>query len=92
MSDAEYAELKPAISILRKQKDYFTEQEKPIVDKLFLLSPKLKLGYKFSRNLTGILDSHISPELAKEKMAEWVHEVADSNLNCFNKFIKTLVN
>ena len=25
-------------------------------------------------------------------MAEWVHKVADSNLNCFNKFIKTLVN
>lgn len=90
LPDAEYARLKPAIAILRKQKDYFTEPEKLAVDKLFSLSPKLKLGYKFSRELTGIFDSHISPEVAKEKMTEWVQNVGESELNCFNKFIKTL--
>lgn len=71
LSDTDYDKLKPAMTILRKQKDCFTKQEKPVIDKLFSLSPKLKLGYKFSRDLTGIFDSHISPELAKEKMAEW---------------------
>ncbi len=90
LTDAEYVQLKPAIAILRKQKDYFTETEKPIVEKLFELSPKLKLAYHFSRKLSGIFDSHITPEIAKEKMVEWIGTVTHSELNCFNTFIKTL--
>lgn len=88
----EYGELKPAIAILRKQKDYFSDSEKVVVEKLFALSPKLKLAYQFSRELTGIFDSHITPELAKDKMAEWIDRVTKSKLKCFNKFTKTLSN
>jgi transposase len=80
----EYAALKPAIALLRKLKDYFTEEEKPIIDKLFSLSPKLKLAYQFSRDLSGIFDSHITPEQAKEKMTEWIAQVSHSKLKCFN--------
>lgn len=76
--------------MLRMHKDYFTEGEKPIVEELFKWSPKLKKAYKFSRKLSGILDSHITPETAKEKMAEWIELVQDSELNCFNKFMATL--
>lgn len=67
LSEEVYASLKPAIAILRKQKDYFTEADKPIVEKLFLLPPKLKQAYQFSRKLTGICDSEITPKLAKKK-------------------------
>jgi len=91
LTDKEYAQLKSAIAILRKQKDYFTDSEKPVVEKLFELSPKLKLAYKFSRELSGIFDSHITPGEAKEKMVKWIEVVTNSALNCFNKFIKTLV-
>jgi len=42
LTEVEYAKLKPAIALLRKQNDYFTEREKPIVEKLFILTPKLK--------------------------------------------------
>ena len=90
LTDKEYSQLKVAISILRKQKDYFTDSEKPIVEKLFALSPRLKLAYQFSRELSGIFDSHITPEVAKEKMIEWIDSVTESELNCFNTFIKTL--
>ena len=86
----EYAALKPAISLLRKQKDHFTDEEKVVVESLFLVSPKLKQGYQFSRQLSGIFDSHISPEVAKEKMTEWVNNVTASELTCFNRFIQTL--
>ena len=86
-----YAALKPAIAILRKLKDYFTEDEKPIVEALFSLSPKLKCAYQFSRDLSGIFDSHITPEQAKEKMTEWITQVSNSTLTCFDKFIKTLI-
>lgn len=90
LTDAEYRQLKPAIAILRKQKDYFTETEKPIVEKLFVLSPKLKAAYNFSRELTGIFDSHVTLDTAQEKLTDWIKNVMDSALNCFNKFIKTL--
>jgi len=90
LTNEEYAQLKPAIALLRKQKDYFTETEKPIVEKLFLLSPKLKVAYQFSRELSGIFDSHITPDLAKEKMVDWITEVTNSDLTCFNSFIRTL--
>jgi transposase len=90
LSEKEYARLKPAIAMLRKQKDYFAEEEKKVVEALFKLSPKLKLAYKFSRKLSGIFDSHITPEAAKEKMVEWIELVQSSELSCFNKFMATL--
>ncbi|AQS39808.1 transposase family protein [Shewanella psychrophila] len=87
----EYSDLKPAIALLRKQKDHFTDEEKSVVEPLFSLSPKLKQGYQFSRELSGIFDSHITPEVAKEKMTKWINNVSAPELNCFNQFIKTLV-
>lgn len=89
LSDYDYVQMKPAIALLRKQKDYFTDEERSIVDNLFVLSPKLKLAYQFNRDLSGIFDSHITPEVAKVKMAEWIEEVTNSELKCFNNFIKT---
>jgi transposase len=85
------AELKPAIALLQKHKDYFTEEEKPVVEKLFSLSPKLKTAYQFSRELSGIFDSYITPAEAKEKIATWINEASRSSLKCFNKFIQTLL-
>jgi len=92
LSDVKYAELKKAIAILRKQKDYFTDDEKHVISKLFSLSPKLKAAYQYSRELTGIFDSHITPDEAKNKIMDWIDEVINSDLTCFNKFIKTLIN
>ncbi|WP_163836066.1 ISL3 family transposase [Spartinivicinus ruber] len=91
LTPTEYTALKPAIALLRKQKDHFTEAEKPIVEKLFKRSPKLKLAYQFSRELSAIFDSHITPEIARDKITEWIAEVTDSDLTCFDHFIKTLV-
>lgn len=90
LSDVHYAQLKAGIALLRKQKDYFTEEEKSIIGGLFALSPKLKLAYQLSRDLSAVFDSHITPEVAKEKMTEWIKRVTDSELSCFNHFIKTL--
>jgi transposase len=87
----EYVSLKLAVALLRKQKDYFTEDEKPIVKELFDLSPKLKLAYQLSRDLSGIFDSHITPAVAKKKMKKWIASVSDSGLSCFDHFIKALL-
>ncbi len=84
LTAAEYADLNPAIALLKKHKDYFTDEEKPIVEKLFSFSPKLKLAYQLSRELSGIIDSHITPAEAKEKIINWMSSVVNSSLNCFN--------
>lgn len=89
---AEYAQLKPAIALCRKQKDYFTDKEKAVVDILFKHSPKLKTAYRLSRQLSGIFDSQITRELANEKMSEWISSVRESELTCFDHFVKTLLN
>lgn len=90
LTETEYTELKPAIALLRKHKDYFTEEENPIVEVLFSHSPKLKLAYQYSRELSGIFDSHITPAEAKEKISDWIVTVYNSSLKCFNHFIQTL--
>lgn len=90
LTKEEYADLKPAIAILRKHKDYFTDTEKPVVEKFFNLSSKLKQAYQFSRELSGIFDSYITPKEAIEKMSQWIISVQRSDINCFNKFITTL--
>jgi len=90
LTTAEYVELKPAIALLKKHKDYFTDEEKPTIEKLFSLSPKLKSAYQFSRELSSIFDSHITPTEAKEKITKWISAVTNSSLKCFNHFIQTL--
>ncbi len=77
-------------NIRQNQKYYFTEDEKTVVEKLFSLTPKLKQAYQFSRELTAIFGSHISVEIAKEKISDWIIQVKESELNSFNKFMETL--
>ncbi|MBY0545199.1 MAG: ISL3 family transposase, partial [Gammaproteobacteria bacterium] len=91
LTPEKYSELKPAITLLRKEKDYFLEEEKSIVEQLFWVSPKLKQGYQLSRELTGIFDSDIPPDIANNKISEWINSVNESKLTCFNSFIKTLI-
>ena len=86
----DYKQLKAAVAILKRYKDYFTENEKEVVHMLFKLSPKLKEAYAFSRQFSAIYNSHITPKEAMAQIADWILEVKASKLNCFNRFIKTL--
>lgn len=90
LSPDEYKKLKPAVALLRKGRDYFTEEEKEIVAPLFELAPKLHLAYKYSHRLTSIFNSDISKETASEKFRQWISDVSCSGLKCFKTFIGTL--
>jgi len=46
LTEIDYKNLKPVIAVLRKQKDYFTDDDKKVVEPLFNLSPKLQLAYQ----------------------------------------------
>ena len=82
--------MKSATSILRKGKDYFTDDERKILDPLFELSPKLHLAYTFSHQLTTIFNSKIKKKKAVVMLKSWVENVNNSKLNAFNSFIDTL--
>ena len=90
LSKDQYQSLKDAIAVLRKGRDYFTDAEKEIVQKLFNYSPKLRLAYQFSRELTAIFDTHHNKDEAQIHLREWIERVSHSQLTVFNGFIKTL--
>jgi len=90
LTEEEYKALKSATSILRKGKDYFTDDERKILDPLFELSPKLHLAYTFSHQLTTIYNSKIKKKKAVVMLKSWVENVNNSKLNAFNSFIDTL--
>jgi transposase len=90
LSKDQYQSFKDAIAILRKGRDYFTDAEKEVVQKLFDYSPKLRLVYQFSRELTAIFDTHQNKDEAQTQLREWIERVTCSELTVFNGFIKTL--
>lgn len=88
--EEDYKELKPAIAILKKGKDFFTEAEKKIIDPLFKQSPKLHLAYRYSHQLTTTFNSNISKKAARKIFRAWIENVSASELNCFKSFADTL--
>ena len=86
----EYEKLKGAMHILRRNNECLGKREKVILDNLFSHSPELAQAYKLAIKLTQILNTHMSHEEALIKINDWIKEVKQSQLTCFNKFIKTL--
>lgn len=88
--EKDYATLKGAMWILRKEKEYLSKEDKQALTQLFSYSPDLKLAYQFSLELTHIFNSHLSKRSALRKINRWIKRVQNSSLTCFNKFIGTL--
>jgi transposase len=86
----EYEKLKGAMHILRRHNECLTQDEKTILNNLFSHAPELAQAYKLAIKLTQLFNTHMSREEALIKIHEWVKEVKQSKLICFNKFIQTL--
>lgn len=85
-----YQSLKQAISILKVNKEFLSNEERKVLEKLFKYSPALKTAYRLCCKLTGIYNSRIGIRKATKKIDEWIALVEASGLNCFNTFIATL--
>lgn len=85
-----YQLLKPAIALLRKNKEFLKKEERIVLEPLFRYSSALKEGYKLCCQLTGIYNSHIGKRKARNKINLWIEKVESSELNCFNTFVATL--
>lgn len=85
-----YQSLKPAIAILKRNKEFMTQEEKEILQPLFKYSPSLKVAHKLCCQLTGIYNSAIGKRKAAAKINAWIILVEQSQLHCFDTFVKTL--
>ena len=91
LSQKKYHELKNVMWILRKNPDNLSDDEIKILRLLFKYSADLKVAYHLCLNLTEIFDSPIRKGQAKRKIKGWIKRTKKSNLNCFDRFIKTLL-
>ncbi len=57
---------------------------------MFNHSPLIKKAYNLSNKLTRLFNQSLSPKQAKRQLKQWIKQVENSKLTCFNTFIKTL--
>jgi transposase len=90
LSEETYQSLKPAIAILKRNKEYVTQEEKKILQLLFKYSSALKEAHKLCCQLTVIYNSNIGKRKANAKINAWILLVEQSQSHCFDTFVKTL--
>jgi transposase len=86
----EYQLLKGSMWAFRKKPPDLRPEERQVLRKLFGYAPKLKQAYDLRQQLTAIFDQMISPAVAKRKIRDWIQRVKNSELKCFDAFLKTL--
>ena len=87
----EYAKLEGMMWILRKQYECLSEADKTALEALYVYSPLLKSAHSYALKLTHIFNTHSNRKNAMAKIDRWIANVGESNLTCFNTFIKTLI-
>jgi transposase len=88
--EEDYKKLKGVMWALRKKKEDLSEDEGTVLTLLFSLSPKLKIAYDICGQLTDIFDSDLTQSEAKKKIKEWMQQVREAAVTCFDKFLSTL--
>jgi transposase len=91
LSHEEYTKLEGMMWILRKQHECLSEVDKAALEALYTYSPLLKSAHSYALKLTHIFNTHSNRKDAMAKIDRWIVSVEESNLTCFNTFIKTLI-
>lgn len=90
LSAEEYKQLQGVMWALRKREAHVTEEDKDLLERLFVHSPQLKVAYDLCNALTGVFDKHMTKKRAKSQLKNWIKRVRGSQLSCFNTFLTTL--
>jgi transposase len=90
LSQADLAGLKNVHWLLRRRRTDLTPDERRILNRLFVHSPKLKEAYAACEALTVIYESRLSKGQGKRKLRGWVQYVINRKLSCFDRFLGTL--
>jgi transposase len=90
LSKASLDGLKNAHWVLRRRRADLNADERRLLDRLFVHSPKLKDAYDACEALTAIYESRLSKGQGKRKLRGWMRHVANRKLTCFDRFLGTL--
>jgi len=86
----QYKELNSVMWALRKHPNNATPEELDVLKKLFKLTPLLGTAYLFCYTLTHIFEQPITKAEARSKLRAWKSLVQNSELDCFDRFLRTL--
>ena len=86
----QYKALNGVMWALRKHPNNATPEELDLLKKLFKITPLLGTAYLFCYTLTDIFEQPITKADARRKLCAWSCLVQNSELDCFNSFLKTL--
>src|SRR5260221_1176760 len=87
---ATYRTLQGALWAVRKRQADLLPEERAVLDRLFALSPTLKVAYSLREQLTAIFDAAPAKNSAKRQLRDWQAKVRASALDCFDTFLGTL--
>lgn len=86
----EYSELEGMMWILRKQHECLSKEDKHKLELVYKHSPLLKKVHSYALKLTHIFNTHHDRKAAIAKLDRWIASIEQSDVSCFNTFIKTL--
>ena len=90
LSEEAYKQLQGVIWALRKKEANVTDEDKDLLERLFVYSPPLQVAYELCNVLTEIFEKHITRRSAKSQLKDWIDRVRDSAVHCFDTFLTTL--
>lgn len=92
LSEAEYAQLKGALWVVRKNNADLTPEDRSLLRNLFSYSSLLKAAYTLREELTAILELPLTFEQGIRRLRKWAAKVRRQGLKCFDSFLTTLDN
>lgn len=90
LSKADLDSFKNVHWILRRRRADLNADERRMLNRLFVHSPKLKEAYNACEALTAIYESRLSKGQGKRKLRGWMQHVTNRKLSCFDRFLGTL--
>jgi transposase len=92
LTDEQYEEIKGVMWATRKNNADLSDEQRQHLRRFFDYSPLFKQAYTLREELTAIFELSLSPEQAQHRFERWQAKVEQSDLTCFDKFLKTLDN
>jgi len=92
LTEAQYEELKGVMWATRKNNADLSDEQRQQLRRFFDYSPLFKLAYTLREELTAIFNLPLSLEQAQHRLDCWQAKVQQSDLTCFDKFLRTLDN
>ncbi|WP_443080766.1 ISL3 family transposase [Thiocapsa imhoffii] len=76
--------------LLRHPRADLTDDERRILNRLFVHSPQIKDAHDACEALTVIDESPLSTGQGKRQICRWMRQVSNRGIRCFDRFLGTL--